>query len=339
MTQSLFTRLNGLLRLAALFTVLFASSTVFAAGAITADVSEETAAVLDKESPDSIEDLKRIEQQTRMVAEKVTPAVVAVRVGQAWGSGVVINEEGVVLTAGHVNMAPGKKVKFFFPDGSTADGETLGMNPAIDSGMMKITSEGDFPFVELGESKDLKAGHWCVAIGHPGGFDEERPYVVRLGRIIANRPNVIQSDCTLVGGDSGGPLFDMSGKVIGIHSRISSSTTSNFHVPVDTYHRTWARLAAGEVFGGNNSDGGYLGIRGADHREGVEVMAVLNDTPADEAGLKPGDIITHFDGQPFVGWPQFADLIGERKAGDKIVLKVKRGNAELGVRVELAERQ
>src|SRR5205807_4246056 len=95
---------------------------------------------------------------------------------------------------------------------------------------------------------------WCVVTGHPGGFRPGRSPVVRVGRILElnlTSPRAyLRTDCTLVGGDSGGPLFDMHGRVIGIHSRIGGSITANLHVPVDTYRETWDRLVKGERWGG-----------------------------------------------------------------------------------------
>src|SRR5438067_853762 len=84
------------------------------------------------------------------------------------------------------------------------------------------------------DSKDVKNGDWCVCVGHPGGYKEGRTPVVRVGRVLAHNDNHLQSDCTMVGGDSGGPLFDLDGKVIGINSRIGLTIASNIHVPVDT---------------------------------------------------------------------------------------------------------
>ena len=116
--------------------------------------------------------------------------------------------------------------------------------------MVKIGVEGKYPALEMGNSADLKVGQWVIAIGHPGGFRENRTPVVRVGRILFVSSFVIRTDCTLVGGDSGGPLFDMQGRVIGIHSRIGGLAISeNMHVPVDTFREEWARLAAGESYG------------------------------------------------------------------------------------------
>ena len=137
--------------------------------------------------------------------------------------------------------------------GKTRKGKTLGGNGTIDSGLAKITEEGQWPFVEMGVASDMKKGDWCLVTGHPGGFKPGRPPVVRLGRILeindTTAAKYIRTDCTLVGGDSGGPLFDMHGQVVGIHSRIGAAITYNIHVPIDAYTATWDRLSAGEVWG------------------------------------------------------------------------------------------
>src|SRR6185295_19283905 len=114
-----------------------------------------------------------------------------------------------------------------FPDGKQVKGKALGANTGTDSGLIKITDEGKYPYCEMGNSADLKKDQWCVAIGHPGGLKPNRTPPVRLGRINglpgkaeADKVVWVTTECTLVGGDSGGPLFDMNGRVIGIHSRI-----------------------------------------------------------------------------------------------------------------------
>ncbi len=203
-----------------------------------------------KTVPENVDDLRAIEKRVQAVVAKVTPAVVGVRVGAAQGSGVIIDKDGTVLTAGHVSGLPGRDAQIILPDGKKLKAKTLGQNKGIDSGMLKITDEGDWPAVEMGKSSDLKPGQWVVAIGHPGGYRSNRTPVVRVGRILTVNKFLIRTDCTLVGGDSGGPLFDMEGRVIGIHSRIGGAITENVHVPVDTYRETYAKLAKGESWGG-----------------------------------------------------------------------------------------
>jgi hypothetical protein len=180
---------------------------------------------------------------------KVQPAVVGVSIGPAQGSGVIV-KGGRVLTAGHVSGQPGRTVTLHLADGRKLKGKTLGRNADIDSGLIEITDKGDWPGVEMGKSADLKKGQWVVAIGHPGGYRANRTPVVRLGRVLEVNAGAIVTDCPLVGGDSGGPLFDLDGKIIGIHSRIGGPIMANLHVPVGTYVDTWDRLARGETWGG-----------------------------------------------------------------------------------------
>ncbi len=209
---------------------------------------EKIAEVLGKRYPQNLEDLKLIQTQTKRVIDYAMPAVVAVQVGGAFGTAVIVSPDGFALTAGHVVGRPGQPVTFIFADGKTARGKTLGMYREIDSGMMQITDPGPWPYVDMAKSEGLETGEWVVAIGQPGGFDRDRTPPVRLGRVLFANQDVISTDCTLVGGDSGGPLFNMHGQVVGIHSRIGRRITDNFHVPISTYHTTWDRLAAGELW-------------------------------------------------------------------------------------------
>ena len=198
--------------------------------------------------PTGVAELRAIENQVQKVVAEVLPHTLAVRVGNAQGSGVLVSEEGYVLTAGHVAQQPGQEVTFIFPDGKTARGTTLGINRRADAGLARITDEGPWPSLQMGTSTDVPKGAWCVAVGHPLGFQTGRPPVVRVGRLIRSEETMIQTDCPLVAGDSGGPLFDLEGKIIGINSRIASSTSVNFHVPIDVYHDCWDRLVKGEAW-------------------------------------------------------------------------------------------
>src|SRR5262249_51255385 len=137
------------------------------------------------------------------------------------------------------------------PDGRRLKGKTLGSNETYDSGMIRITDEGEWPFVQMGDASKLKEGAWCLALGHPEGYRNGRTPVLRLGRYLGHpsrgKSKFLRTDCALVGGDSGGPLFDLDGKVIGIHSQIGQYMTWNLHVPVDAYRAEWDRLVKGEV--------------------------------------------------------------------------------------------
>jgi len=298
-------------------------------------------AVFDKPAPESIEDLKAIQEHLKNVLAKVVPCTVGVRVGGAQGSGVIISEDGYVLTAGHVSGKPDRDVTILLADGRKLKGKTLGANRSIDSGLIKITDEGKYPFIEMGKSADLKKGQWCVTVGHPGGYNPERTPVVRLGRILNNQNTVITTDCTLVGGDSGGPLFDMTGKVIGIHSRIGGTITANMHVPVDTYRETWDRLAKGEEWGsgiGRPTNPAYLGVQRDPDAKDCKIAKVDAGSPAEKAGLKDNDVVTKFDGQNVGTFDELISLVGKKKPGDEVAVEVKRGEETVALKVTIGKR-
>jgi S1-C subfamily serine protease len=196
--------------------------------------------------PKDLAGFQALETQIKAVVHKVLPAVVGIQIGDSAGSGVIVSEDGIVMTAGHVVIAPGKPVTFFFADGKSAKGITLGMSATADAGLMKITTPGKWPFALMGDSSTLKPGTWCLAIGHPLGYRPGRPPVVRVGRILVKNENFLQTDCPLVGGDSGGPLLDLEGKVIGINSRIAGPTDVNLHVPVNVFRELWDRMLKSE---------------------------------------------------------------------------------------------
>lgn len=276
-------------------------------------------------APENVDDLIGIEKHVQRVIERVTPAVVGIRVGPGSGSGVIINEEGIVLTAGHVSGKPGQDAVIILPNGKQLKGKTLGQNKGIDSGMIKIVG-GDndkkekYPFLDMGKSADLKTGQWVIAIGHPGGFRPNRTPVVRVGRILTTNQFLIQTDCSLVGGDSGGPLFDMNGKVIGIHSRIGGKEiTENVHVPVDTFKQTWDRLAKGESWGGQL--GSVDTVRSAGGKTVFEKKDSL--TKDDSTIASPSDAAqkSHFKAYTFrmkAGHTYTIDLTSADKKGTKL---------------------
>lgn len=293
---------------------------------------------LEKPAPEGLDDLRAIQKQTRGVLAKVIPATVGVRIGQAQGSGVIVSKDGLVLTAGHVSGQPGRDAILIFPDGKTVKGKTLGANAGVDSGLIQITDKGEWPFVEMGKSSGLKRGQWCLAIGQPGGYHKGRTPPVRLGRILEQDRSIIRTDCALVGGDSGGPLFDMQGRVIGIHSRIGGQLTANIHVPVDAYRDDWDRLVNSEIFGGPTPNGPFVGVRGDLEGDDCRILRVVPDSPADKAGLKVDDIIQKFNGRKIASFEEFIAAVQKKKVGDEVSLEVLRGKETLTVKLKLGKR-
>ncbi len=295
----------------------------------------------DKDSPESVADLIEMEKQIRKISKEVIPATVNLQVGNAQGSGVIVSKKGEILTAAHVIGRSGRPVIIILSDGRRIKGETLGLNRDLDVGLVKIVEKGEWPAAPMGETKNVKIGDWCLATGHPGGYRKARPPVVRLGRVILKRGSIMQTDCTLVGGDSGGPVFDMEGKVIGINSRIGASTAWNFHVPISAYRDNWEKLVKAESWSdspGPLVGGPILGVSGDDDPQGCRITSVGEKLPAAEAGLKEGDIITSFDGKPVKGFATLAALVQAHQPGDRVRLEFLRGEETLKKTVRLAER-
>lgn len=296
-----------------------------------------------KKSPESVEELKAIQDHVAQLVEKVSPAVVSVRVGAAFGSGVIVSKDGYILTAGHVSGAPGRDVVVYLHNGKTTKGKTLGGNHGIDSGLIKITTVGEWPTAEMGDSSQLKPGHWCMVVAHHGGYKPGRTPPVRLGRVLNNNSTTLTTDAVLVGGDSGGPIFDMHGRVIGINSRIGQSLAANMHVPVNPFRDDWNKLAQGEVWGklgigGPPKGGPFLGIQMEAKRDQVIIKPVTPNSPAEKAGLKVEDIVLKFETTEITEPMALSKLIQARKAGDQVLLEIRRGEETLKLKVEIGKR-
>jgi len=287
-------------------------------------------------APTSLADLKSIERRVKALAARVSPAVVEVEVGNGSGSGVVISADGLVLTAGHVCGGPDRKVRFTFPDGKTARGKTVGIAEDSDTGLMRITDLGPWHHATLGDLAQARVGDWVLALGHPGGFDLRRSLVVRLGRIIRFAPGALQTDCTISPGDSGGPLLDMHGRVIGIHSAISASVAENFHVAVTEFYDSWNLLTKGtsgeELVWAPRA---HVGASGVNDIAGCRLTEVDENSPASRAGLKVGDVVLRVNGREIKVSAAFRRWVDEAKPGDTLNIEIKRGETVLSVRVKL----
>ena len=292
--------------------------------------------------PKNIADLKAMESHVQKLTNKVTPSTVGIFNGAA-GSGVIVSPDGYVLTAAHVAMQPGRTVQIVLHDGRAVRGKTLGMNKRVDAGLIKIETKGVWPYAEMGTSANLKQGQWCVALGHPGGFQRNRRAPVRFGRIISAGQSALRTDCTLVGGDSGGPLFDLNGRVIGIHSRISRSIQSNVHVPVAHYTSDWDTMAKSEIIERTRPPSGpaaaYLGITfSTDEDKANLVVKVTPKSSAEKYGIKVNDRIVKFNGRSIRRSRDLRRQLALRTAGDKVEIEVDRGGKIIKIKVELGKR-
>jgi serine protease Do len=335
--------------------VLFLAAAPNRAADPTPDTKWETARAT---QPEDVAELKALQERVKTVVDKCSPSTVGILIGFGAGSGVIVSEDGLVLTAAHVitgedagGKAPayeaGKECRIVLPDGTRVKAKTLGVNSDADSGMVQITdkgpNDGKWPAAPIAKSADLKKGQWVVSLGHPGGPKEGRPPVARLGRIENVTKDIVRSNCTLVGGDSGGPLFDLDGKVIGIHSRIGLSLAQNIHVPTELFKNQWDKLVAGEVFGKvgkKQAPGPFLGVVfPEDEDEDAWVTEDVDpETPAGKAGLKAGDTITKFDGTPVKSVKRFRELMKDKKPADTVKLTVRRGTTMHTLSVTLGKR-
>jgi serine protease Do len=290
-------------------------------------------------TPSSLEQMVALENQHRRVAQQVASCTVNVSIGPAQGCGVIVSGTGYILTAAHVATRPGKKAIVTFSNGRTASATTLGLNRFVDAGLIRIDpgqNEGlPWPHASLGTSANLRPGMWCIATGHPGGFDRSRGLVTRVGRILAVRPDALHTDCALIGGDSGGPLFDISGRLIAIHSRIGNDVTDNLHVPIDHYDESWTRLASGEAWGYLPGFRPILGVRERAGATAAEIGVVSPGSPAEAAGFQVGDIIEEFGEVVITDFRSLRDAVADTMPGERVICWIRRGGSRIRLPVEI----
>lgn len=284
----------------------------------------------------SVEIFLETQQKVQSVLPKALESTIGVGSG---GSGVIVSEDGLVLTAAHVSGEPDRIIFCFMPDGKRVRARTLGRFDHADAGMVRLEGEGPWPFSPLGSRKSVDAGDWCFALGHPGGFDLDRGAVLRVGKVIYARSDTIRTDCELLRGDSGGPLFNMKGEVIGINSRIGDPLDDNYHAPIDAFHKMWDPLLAGEDLPNtrDRSDRGDLGVDVETHDKGVVVVRVRENTAAVDAGILIDDVILSVDGYPLDDSSDYRWAIGKNRPGASIKIQYLRGESTSELTVELGK--
>jgi serine protease Do len=290
------------------------------------------------QTPTNLSDLASMQDRVEEVVEKARSATVALQVGMGTGSGVIVSPDGIVLTAAHVIGKPGRRVTVNLPDGREAVGRTLGVLVGVrDAGMVKLIGDGPWPYVDMAQAPS-EAGEWVVALGHPGGFDQDRDTVVRLGRVIRVRQNKsLQTDCTLIGGDSGGPLFNLAGELIGIHSRIGSQMRSNYHVPMSVYREHWDELLRGRTLADQSTNRGrpIIGVVYNQTEDGCLVTGVLRGSGAEQGGVLIGDLIVEVDGESAANPGTLGEVITETDPGQMVRLTILRDQEEIKLQVRV----
>ena len=290
----------------------------------------------DKKAPDSAKDLQAIQSALQDALPRVRQATVCINLDEGSGTGVIVSPDGLILTAAHVSAGVKKKVTVQLEDGTELKAISLGLVADTDAAMVQIIEKGTYPFVEIDRAATAKLGDWVFALGHSGGFDKERGLVVRLGRLVRIANSTFQSDCTLIGGDSGGPLFDMNGKLIGIHSRVAARVGENMHVPMSEFITNWDAMSQSEFIGEGPfaqkpvKGSGFLGLATEPCKQGgLKVTMVGEKSPAQDAGLVAGDVLLKLNGTALESREQMQSLIKEMAKGDEVNLETtRRGKAK-----------
>lgn len=294
-----------------------------------------------KEVPKTKADLLDIQNALVGHLGQAREATVSIRLEEGFGSGVIVSADGLILSAAHVTGGVDKELTVILNDGTELKAVSMGLQSETDAAMLRITEEGQYPHVDLNRDDDYLQGHWVFALGHSGGFDKERGPVLRLGRIVMNSRTTLHTDCKVIGGDSGGPLFDMSGKLIGIHSRVSHTVEQNMHVPIREYLDHWKDLESGEFIGDGafakrpERGSGFLGFGCEDTDDGLLVGKVLENGAAANAGIEAGDIVLELEGEKISKRAQLESILREKASGDEVEIVILRDGARKVLKVTL----
>ena len=262
------------------------------------------------------------------------------------GSGFIISQDGYILTNDHV-VDGADEIKVKLSDGREFTGEIRGLDPKLDLALIKIDAGEDLPVARLGDSEAIKVGEWVMAIGNPFGLEQTVTVgiVSAKGRVIGAGPydDFIQTDASINPGNSGGPLFNMRGEVVGINTAIVAQGQGiGFAIPVNMAKQIIPQLRdEGRV------TRGWLGVTvqalnkeladsfGLDSTHGALVNEVIEDSPADKAGLKRGDIIVEYDGTRVDELNDLPRLVAATPVGETVRVKVFRDGKERTIKVEI----
>ena len=309
-----------------------------------ASYSDDRSDQMDNVPPDVQRFFKRHGEQ-----DGRTPGQQESRHGIALGSGFLISADGYVVTNNHV-VEHAKTVTVTMDDGKTLDAKVIGTDEKTDLALLRINEAGDYPFVKL--SKDMPhVGDWVLAIGNPFGLGGTvtAGIVSAEGRDIGSGPydSFLQIDAPINKGNSGGPTFNLKGEVVGVNTAIFSpsggSVGLGFAIPASTVEGVVASLEHGGVV-----SRGYLGVQiqpvSQDIADGLGLKAVKGalideaqpGTPAAEAGLKSGDVITKLNGQEVKDPADLTRHVGALKPGEKVELSFLRDGTEKTVSLTLA---
>jgi serine protease Do len=297
------------------------------------------------QSPSTLDE----EQTVIRIAREVSPAVVSITRQGGSGSGVVVRADGVLLTNAHV-VGNARTVQVGLADGRRLDGQVLGRDPTIDVAVVRVSAR-DLPAANLGDSDQLEAGQTAIAIGNPFGL--ERTVTTGVISAVNRSPQgfgldgLIQTDAAISPGNSGGPLLDSRGRLIGVNTAVLRATGAEglgFAVPINLANDVLNQLlTTGRI------SRAFLGIAFTDVEpemarqfrlpvsEGIVITAVGTGTPAASAGLQRGDIVVAIGGAAVRAGGDLRKALRDRKPGDRVRLDVVRETRRFTIDVRLVE--
>ena len=264
------------------------------------------------------------------------------------GSGFFISDDGYILTNHHV-VEGASEILVTVPGGKEYKAKVIGSDQRTDVALLKIEAKG-MTALAIGNPKQLKKGQWVLAIGSPFGLESTvtSGIVSAIGRDTGEYLPFIQTDVAVNPGNSGGPLLNLNGEVVGINSQIVSRSGGymgvSLSIPIDE-----AMLVVDQLRSNGKVTRGRIGVQigevtkdvsealGLPRAEGAMVSGVEADTPADKAGVQPGDVILKFNGKPIIKWSDLPRLVGETKPGTKSSLEVWRKGKTLTLSVVVAQ--
>ena len=267
------------------------------------------------------------------------------RTVNSMGSGFIIDASGLIVTNNHV-VENAENIEVKLQDQTTLKAELVGRDPKTDIAVIRVKPAKPLPTVSFGDSDHLRIGEWVMAIGNPFGLGGS----VSLGIVSARNRDInagpyddyIQTDAAINKGNSGGPLFNMRGDVVGINTAIFSPTGGSvgigFSVPANTANGVVNQLVK---FGETRR--GWFGVKiqdmnkdiaesmGLDRPHGALVADVTDTGPAQKAGIEPGDVIIEFDGKPIAQMKDLPRIVADTEVGKQVTVKVLRSGKELSL--------
>jgi serine protease Do len=280
------------------------------------------------------------------------------RKAQSLGSGIIISKDGYLITNNHV-VEHADKIIITLADNTIYKNEdvvVIGTDPKTDIAVLRIKAADPLPYAQMGNSDEIEIGDWAIAFGSPFGFSQTMTVGVISAKERTHVPlrhgptfqDFIQTDAAINSGNSGGPLVNIDGEVIGINSAIASPSGGNvgigFAIPINL-----ARSIADELIEEGKITRGWLGVSiqeltpeiakglGLDESKGVIIAKVLDDSPAEKGGLKEGDIITGFNGEKVENMDQFRFSVAAIPPNSKVSIEIIREKRERNITVKIGE--